>query len=220
MVEEARSLVDQGFFMLKLKTGINPGAEIGMIRAVREAVGPKVGLKLDANQGWNLKEALRVLWAVEGCAIEVVEQPLPEWDLKGSAELRKLVAPPIMLDEGLKSPQDLIRIIEERAADMVNIKLLKCGGLYPAAAINSIAEAAGMICQIGSLDTTVGSAAAAHLATAKRNIRYAEIVGPTRIARDVASGLTIRGEKVIVGEGPGLGIFMNRDLLEAEDPKG
>ena len=216
MVEEARSLVGQGFSMLKLKTGIDPRAEIVMIKAVREAVGPKVGLKLDANQGWTLKEALKVLGAVEACAIEVVEQPLPEWDLKGSAELRRLVAPPIMLDEGIKSPQDVIRIIEERAADMVNIKLLKCGGLYPASAINSIAEAAGMVCQIGSLDTTVGSAAAAHLATAKRNIRYAEIVGPTRIARDVASGLTIRGDRVLVGEGPGLGISVNRVMLEGD----
>jgi L-alanine-DL-glutamate epimerase-like enolase superfamily enzyme len=216
MVSEARSLVDQGFSLLKLKTGIDPDAEIAMVKAVREAVGPKVGLKLDANQGWNLKQALKILRAVEDCSIEVVEQPLPEWDLKGSAELRKLVVPPIMLDEGVKSPQDVIRIVEERAADMINIKLLKCGGLYPASAINSIAEAAGMICQVGSLDTTVGSAAVAHLATAKKNIRYAEIVGPTRIARDVASGLTIRGEKVIVGEGPGLGISVNRDLLERE----
>ena len=217
MVEEARFLVGQGFSVLKLKTGIDPDAEIAMVKAVREAVGPKVGLKLDANQGWNFKQALKVLRAVEDCSIEVVEQPLPEWDLKGSAELRRLVAPPIMLDEGVKSPQDVIRIVEERAADMINIKLLKCGGLYPASAINSIAEAAGMICQIGSLDTTVGSAAAAHLATAKKNIRYAEIAGPTRIARDVASGLTIRGEKVLVGGGPGLGISVDGALLESEN---
>ena len=74
-----------------------------------------------------------------------------------------------------------------------------------------------MICQIGSLDATVGSATAAHLATAKKNIRYAEIVGPTRIARDAASGLTIRGEKVFVGDGPGLGISVDGALLESEN---
>ncbi len=214
MVSEARSLVEQGFSVLKLKTGIDPDTEIAMVRSVRDAVGPKVGLKLDANQGWTFKQALKVLRAVENCSIEVVEQPLPEWDLKGSAELRKLVAPPIMLDEGVKSPADVVRVVEEKAADMINIKLLKCGGLYPAASVNSIAEAAGMICQIGSLDTTVGSAAAAHLATAKKNIRYAEIVGPTRIARDVASGLAICGEKVRVSGEPGLGISVDRSLLE------
>ena len=184
VLDEAVSLVEQGYSTLKIKTGVDPEGEIRMIRDIRRAVGPKVRLKLDANQGWNLREAVRVVTAVEDCGIEVVEQPLPAWDLSGSAQLRGLIRPPIMLDEGVKTPQDAIRVIETQAADMINIKLLKCGGLYPAQAINSIAESAGLVCQIGSLDTTVGTAAATHLAMAKKNIRYAELVGPTRLKRD------------------------------------
>jgi len=213
-VKEAASLVKQGFSTLKIKTGVDPLAEIKMIKDIRRAVGPAVRLKLDANQGWSLPEAVRVINAVEDCDIEVVEQPLPAWDYSGSARLRRLIRPPIMLDEGIKTPQDAVRVIETGAADMLNIKLLKCGGLYPAQAINSIAEAAGLVCQIGSLDTTIGTAAAAHLAMAKKNIRYAELVGPTRLKSDLASGLVIKKGMVRVPDGPGFGITVDTAKLK------
>ena len=214
VLEEAVSLVKQGYSVLKIKTGVDPEGEIKMIKDIRRAVGPEIRLKLDANQGWNLREAVRVITAVEDCNIEIVEQPLPVWDMTGSARLRSLVRPPIMLDEGIKTPQDAIRIIETQAADMINIKLLKCGGLYPAQAINSIAESAGLVCQIGSLDTTVGTAAATHLAMAKKNIRYAELVGPTRLKQDIATGLTVEKGMVRVADGPGFGITVDKDMLK------
>jgi L-alanine-DL-glutamate epimerase-like enolase superfamily enzyme len=216
-LDEARRLVAQGFKILKLKTGIDPDAEIKMIREIRRAVGSKIRLKLDANQGWTLSEALRVLQAVEDCRIEVVEQPLPAWDLKASAELRRRVAMPIMLDEGVHSAHDVIRIYEAGAADMINIKFVKTGGIYPAQSVAATAQAAGMICQIGSLDTSIGSAAAAHVALAWRNIRYAEIVGPTRLKKDAARGLTIDGDQVIVGDAAGLGIEVDWSNLSGED---
>jgi L-alanine-DL-glutamate epimerase-like enolase superfamily enzyme len=211
---EAKNLVDQGYSILKLKTGSDPENEIKMIREIRQLVGPDIRLKLDANQGWILREALNVIRAVEHCDIEVVEQPLPAWDLKGSAELRQSIDPPVMLDEGIHSPSDVIQIVEAGAADMINIKLIKTGGLYPALAVNAVAEAASMICQIGSLDTTIGSAAAAHLAMAKNNIRYAEIAGPTRLKKDVAQGLTISGGMVRIEDGPGYGIRVDPDGLK------
>ena len=213
-VKEATELVSTGFTILKLKTGVDPQAEIKMIRDVRQAVGPDIRLKLDANQGWTLREAVKVLSAVEDCDIEVVEQPLPAWDLKGSAELRKMITPPVMLDEGVHSSRDILRIVETGAADMVNIKLLKTGGLFPAVALANVAEAAGLICQVGSLDTTVGTAAAVHLALAKRNIRYAEVVGPTRLREDIARGLSIAGEWISVPDKPGLGIDINTDMVD------
>jgi len=121
-----------------------------------------------------------------------------------------------MLDEGIHSPSDVIRIVEAGAADMINIKLIKTGGLYPAQAVNAVAQAAGMICQIGSLDTTIGSAAATHLAMAKSNIRYAEIVGPTRLKRDVAGGLVITGGRVCATDAPGYGITVDPGVLRDE----
>jgi L-alanine-DL-glutamate epimerase-like enolase superfamily enzyme len=176
-------------------------------------VGPAARIKLDANQGWTLRDAVKVIRAVEDCNIEVVEQPLAAWNLRGSAELRRLITPPIMLDEGVHSPSDVVRIIEAAAADMINIKLIKTGGLYPALSVNAVAEAAGLVCQIGSLDTTIGSAAATHLAMAKTNIRYAEIVGPTRLKQDVAEGLTITGGWVFPTDDPGYGITVDPAIL-------
>ena len=214
IIEEATDLVRQGFRILKIKTGVDPDGEIRMIREIRQAVGPDIRLKLDANQGWILRGAVKVVRAVDSCDIEIVEQPLPAWDLKASAELRRLIDPPVMLDEGVHSPSDVIQIAEAGAADMINIKLIKTGGLYPALAVNAVAEAAGIVCQIGSLDTSIGSAAAAHLAMAKNNIRYAEIVGPTRLKQDVAEGLTISEGVVSITEGPGFGIRVNPDELK------
>ena len=213
VVAEAKGLIEQGFSILKIKTGVDPDAEIHMIRKIRQAVGPTARIKLDANQGWTLRDAVKVIRAVEDCNIEVVEQPLAASDLRGSAELRRLVTPPIMLDEGVHSPSDVVRIIEAGAADMINIKFIKTGGLYPALSVNAVAEAAGMVCQIGSLDTTIGSAAATHLAMAKANIRYAEIVGPTRLQRDVAEGLTITGGRISPTDDPGYGITVNPAVL-------
>ena len=212
-LDEARELTAQGYKTLKLKTGIDPEAEIKMIRAVRQAVGPEIHLKLDANQGWSLPEAVKVLRAVEDEQIQIVEQPLPAWDLKGSAELRRQVSAPIMLDEGVHSPHDVIRIIEAGAADMLNIKLAKTGGIFHALSIVSIAQAAGMACQIGTLDTSIGSAAAAHLVLAKSNIRYAEINGPTRMKRDTAKGLEFENGWVRVPELPGLGLTVDLNGL-------
>jgi o-succinylbenzoate synthase len=213
MLEEAKSLAGQGYKTLKLKTGIDPDAEIIMIREVRRTVGPDIHLKLDANQGWSLPEAVRVLRAVEDQQIQIVEQPLPAWDLKGSAELRRQVSQPIMLDEGIQSPHDAIRIIEAGAADMLNIKLAKTGGIYHALSIVNIAQAAGMACQIGTLDTSIGSAAAAHLTLAKANIHYAEINGPTRFSQDTASGLDFANGEVRVPARPGLGLRVDLSTL-------
>jgi len=214
VVEEAESLVAQGFSILKIKTGVDPDGEIRMIREIREVVGPDIRLKLDANQGWTLREAVKVVRAVEDLDIEVVEQPLPAWDLKGSAQLRQLITPPVMLDEGIHSPSDVIRIIAAGAADMINIKLIKTGGLYPAQAVNAVSEAAGLVCQIGSLDTSIGSAAAAHLAMAKYNVQYAEIVGPLRLKQDAADGMTISKGKVSLLEKPGFGISIDPGIFK------
>ena len=138
IIEEAISLANQGFKILKIKTGVDPEGEIRMIREIRQAVGPDIRLKLDANQGWILREAVKVVRSAEAYNIEIVEQPLPAWDLKASAELRTHIDPPVMLDEGVHSPSDVIQIIEAGAADMINIKLIKTGGLYPAMAVNAL----------------------------------------------------------------------------------
>jgi L-alanine-DL-glutamate epimerase-like enolase superfamily enzyme len=213
MVAQARRVVAAGFGTLKIKTGVNAAKEIAAIRAIREAVGPTVHLKLDANQGWTLPEAVRFLAEVERCDIQMVEQPLPAWDLVGSAELRRRTPIPVMLDEGVKSIHDAIRAIEAGACDYINIKLLKSGGLYPATKLVAVAESAGIACQVGTLDTSIGSAAGVHLVHARPAIRFAEINGPGRLEFDVASGFNLSDGKASVAAGPGLGILPDVERL-------
>ncbi len=208
MVAQAEHSVQAGFGTLKLKTGINAVSERLAVSAIRAAVGPDVYLKLDANQGWGLQEASAFLSSVEKFDIQMVEQPLPAWDLAGHAALRARTPIPIMLDESVHSPHDATRAIDAGACDYLNIKLVKTGGLYPALKLVAVAQSAGVTCQIGSLDTTIGSAAAIHLARARPDtIRFVEINGPTRLERDFATGYHFSEGTVWVDNAPGLGVL-------------
>lgn len=213
MVDQARAYVADGFATLKIKTGVDEAAELAAVAAIREAVGPAIKLKLDANQGWALQEATRFLAAVERHDIEMVEQPLPVWDFAGHAELRRRTPIPVMLDESIHGPRDVLRAIDVGAADYVNIKLLKTGGLAPARELAALAEAAGITCQIGTLDSSIGSAAALHLVHACGAIRFAEINGPSRLAADIATGFTIENGKADVAAGPGFGLTVDQAAI-------
>ncbi len=214
MVDEARREVGNGFGTLKIKTGVNEVAELEAIARIRDAVGPDVHLKLDANQGWTLPEATTFLAKAERFGIQMVEQPLPVWDMAGAAELRRRTPVPVMLDEAIKSPQDALRAIDMAAADYFNLKLLKTGGLRPALDIIALAQSAGIACQIGTLDTTIGSAAAVHLVHARGALRFAEINGPTRLAADIAQGFSVADGCAQVSPGPGLGIAVDPAALQ------
>lgn len=218
MVAQARAFVAAGFRTLKLKTGLDEATERTAIGAVRAAVGPDIKLKLDANQGWSLHQATRFLASVEQHDIQMVEQPLAAWDLNGHAELRRRTPIPVMLDESVHGARHALRAIDAGAADMINIKLIKTGGLIPARDLAALCDAAGIACQIGTLDTSIGSAAAAHLVHACPAIRFAEINGPTRLARDLATGFQVSDGHAILTEGPGLGIHIDQPAIEEMSP--
>jgi L-alanine-DL-glutamate epimerase-like enolase superfamily enzyme len=219
MVDQARAFAGAGFRTLKIKTGIDEAAELAAIAAIREAVGPDVHLKLDANQAWNLPDATRFLNKAARYNIQMIEQPLPAFDYRGSAELRRRVPMPVMLDEGVRSAEDAFKAIEANACDYINIKLVKTGGLYPASKLVAVAESAGVPCQIGTLDTTIGSAAAVHLVHARPAIRFAEINGPSRVSFDLASGFVLAQGRADITPGPGLGVTIDRSRLRFDQEK-
>lgn len=218
MVAQAVRNVEAGFRTLKIKTGVDGAAEREAIAAIRSSVGPDIHLKLDANQAWSLQEAARFLDDVAGHDIQMIEQPLPAWDYNGSAELRRRTAIPVMLDEGVHSPQDAMKAISAGACDYINIKLVKTGGLFPAMKLLAVAESAGIVCQIGSLDTPVGSAAAIHLVHARKVLRFAEINGPTRLLHNYADGFSLVDGCADVEAGPGLGVTADLQALGFADP--
>ena len=176
MAKDAVKAVKKGFKALKVKVGVNPEEDIERIRLIREAVGKKVDIRIDANQGWTPKQAIEVLNKIEKFNIQFAEQPVPAEDLKGLIEVKRNSPIPIMADESVHSPEDALRLIRAEAVDLINIKLMKSGGIHKAKKIAAIAEAAGIPCMIGCMgESEIGIAAGAHLAAAVKNIQYADL---------------------------------------------
>jgi L-alanine-DL-glutamate epimerase-like enolase superfamily enzyme len=177
MSAKAKKYAEQGFDAIKTKVGLEFEDDIMRIRGIRNAVGPSVKIRLDANQGWTPKEALRNIEALNEYDLELVEQPVPYYDIDGLAYVTAHSPVPIMSDESAFDSKDALRLIKERAVDLVNIKLMKCGGIYEALRINSICEAAGVECMLGCMveESNIGISAAASLGAALRNITRADL---------------------------------------------
>lgn len=210
MKEDALRFIKEGFTALKIKVGMDINKDIERVKAVRAAVGKDIKLRLDANQGWATKEAIRGIRRLEdaGLDIELVEQPVKAWDIEGLKFVTDNVETPIMADESMFSPYDAFKILSMRAADMINIKLMKCGGIHNALRIVSIAEACGVECMVGSMiESKVSITAAAHLACAKKNITRFDLDAVVLLGEDpVVGGLKVDIPTVILSNKPGLGI--------------
>jgi o-succinylbenzoate synthase len=212
----AAERVIDGFRTLKVKVGTDAKGDVARVRAVAEAVGDGVTIRLDANQGWTSKQAVKVMTALEGAGvpIELVEQPVPARDLAGLAFVTARVATPVLADESVYDLVDLVRLLELRAADLVNIKLAKCGGLGQAAAMVRLAHAAGMGTMIGSMmETHVGVGAAASLMVGQGGPAAAgswatpDLDAAWWLTRSpVAGGPSYTGDRIVLPDLPGLGI--------------
>ncbi|MBU3109960.1 dipeptide epimerase [Clostridium lacusfryxellense] len=210
MAEDSVDAVSLGYKTLKIKVGKEVALDIKRLQKVREVIGPDIKLRIDANQGWAPKEAVKILRRMEdlGLDIELVEQPVEAHDFEGLKFVSDNVYIPVMADESVFSPRDALRIMQMRAADLINIKLMKTGGIYNALKICTIAEIYGVECMIGCmLEAKVSVTAAAHLAAAKSVITKIDLDGPVLCKGDPIIGGVIFKESIItIGDGPGLGI--------------
>ena len=218
MCTDALLAKEQGFHALKLKVGIDPEIDLKRVEAVRRAVGNDIKLRLDANQGWNAVEAVRLIRAFEdrGLDIELVEQPVRALDFEGMKYVTDNVSTPIMADESMFSPADALRLLQMRAAGLLNIKLMKCGGIYNALKINAIAETFGVECMLGSMiESKISLTAATHLAAAKKNITRVDLDAAILLAEDPVQGGFIKKIPFFFpGNAPGLGITGVDGLLD------
>lgn len=214
MAQEAADAVANGYDSIKIKVGLHRDTDIERVRAVRKAVGKSVKIRVDANQGWrNRSDTLYVLQRIEDCDIDWIEQPVTADDLVALADVRRQTILLVMVDEGLHDLRDMRQVIALGAADRINIKLMKCGGLYPALKLVSQAEMAGMECQIGSMvESSVATAAGAHLSVAKKNITSNEMVGPLMFTKDIGA-LHYEGSRLHLCDKPGLGIEVDEQTL-------
>ncbi|WP_230398829.1 dipeptide epimerase [Novisyntrophococcus fermenticellae] len=210
MAGDSIHAVKRGFETLKIKVGKDARTDLERMKAIRNAVGYDVKLRIDANQGWKPKEAVQALRKMEdaGLDIEFVEQPVEAHDIEGMKFVTDHVSIPVLADESVFSPQDALTILQRRAADLINIKLMKTGGLYNALKICSIAETYGVECMIGCmLEAKVSVNAAVHLAAAKRIITKIDLDGPVLCSEDpVEGGAAFDEYRITPGDAPGLGI--------------
>jgi len=210
--EAAATRVKEGFSTLKLKVGADAAGDLARIHAVREAAGPGVTIRLDANQGWTAREAVRIIHGLEDArlGIEFVEQPVPHWDLDGLAWVSDRVETPIMADESVSSVRDLVEVIRRRAADLVNVKLAKCGGLTNARTLLELARAHGLGTVVGSMmEGPVGIGAAASLVAAYPTTAVSDLDAAWWLATSpVTGGIRYEGSDVVLPDGPGLGVAL------------
>ncbi|MCT3253229.1 dipeptide epimerase [Lentilactobacillus buchneri] len=210
MITQAQDLITKGFTTLKIKVGDDSEeADLDKIVAIRKAVGPAIQIRLDANQGWHPKQAVAVINRMRelNLNVQLVEQPVKATDFDGLAYVTANTTTMIMADESIFSIEDAARIISMRGCDIINLKLMKAGGIDNAVKINTLAEAAGIPCMVGSMiESSVSVTAAAHLAAAKRNIQYVDLDASMMFSSNpIAGGIINQKNEISFPDLPGLG---------------
>lgn len=211
LASAAKERIAEGFDVLKLKVGTGDAVtETVRVKAVRKAVGPDPRIRLDANQGWTPRAAVRAIHALEdaGCDVELVEQPVHAADLEGMAWISDRVETPILADESVYGVRDLVTLIRHRAADLVNVKLAKCGGLAPARTMLELAREHGLGTVVGSMmEGPVGVGAAAALVAAHPTTAVPDLDAAWWLRESpVAGGIRYDGPVIHLPGGTGLGV--------------
>ncbi|MCY1719490.1 dipeptide epimerase [Prolixibacteraceae bacterium Z1-6] len=217
MVEDAKKIIAGGFEIIKVKLGHSKGKDIKSIRLIREAVGPNVPIRLDANQGWTAKETPAILNELAPYNIQHCEEPIPRWDFMELPAICKNSPIPIMADETCCDHHDAKRLIQLEACHRINIKLSKSSGIFKALKIIELAEAADMEIQIGGfLESRLGFTASAHLALASDTIVYYDFDTPLMMVEDPVSGgiQYDKNGRITLPETPGLGASIHPDFLK------
>ena len=201
-----------GFRTLKMKAGVDPDEDICRIKAVRQAVGGDMAIRVDANQGYDFATAWRVLSALRDEELQYFEQPLPRWDWRGLQALRQSGVP-IGADESLHSVRDAVVLAENRCVDVFVLKLIKTGGLRPALDIVAIAAAAGIRCVVTSVfDTQLGAAHCLQLAAALPETLSCDLTCYASQPEWGESCHRLENGALTVGAGAGCGVTKLREL--------
>lgn len=208
-VERAKDWISRGFRALKLKGGLSVEGDIERVRRVREVVGPRIELRFDANQGFSVEETVLFFQGVRDAKLELIEQPTSKGKPDAMERLVRRIPIPVMADEALMTVGDAFRVARDGLADMMNVKLMKVGGIQEALHINSVSVSAGLEVMVGCMDESgLGIAAGLHLALARPNVMYADLDGHLDLLDDPAAG-AVRIEKGMMFpvDGPGLGFL-------------
>ncbi len=218
-IATAWEAIAPGFQCVKLKVGLGGSVqeEVKRVAAVRDAIGPAMHLRLDANEAWNLEEAIAILSQCVPYNIQYVEQPLKAHDLAGMHTLRRSVPIPIAVDEALHSLESAQLVLDNEAADVLVIKPQLAGGLRAGRQIIQAAAERGVRSVITSaIETGIGVAAALHLAAASPAVTLECGLATLHLLVDdlVMNDLPVRDGFLAVPTDPGLGVALDREALD------
>jgi L-alanine-DL-glutamate epimerase-like enolase superfamily enzyme len=204
-VEMARDRARQGFRILKLKGGLEPQEDVRRVQAVHDAL-PHFTLRLDAEQGYSVQQALDVARAL-GSTLEMQEQPTPAADLGALRQVTQASPVPVLADESLQGPASALEIASQRAADGLSIKLVTCGGLRCARQVDAIARAAQLATMVGCVnEPALLIAAGLNFALSSPSVRYGDLDGHFDMLDDpTVPGFIFDQGWLIATDAPGLG---------------
>ncbi|MDH7508772.1 MAG: dipeptide epimerase [Methanomassiliicoccales archaeon] len=213
-VKKAANAVKSGFRVLKIKTGLDVNGDIRRVGAIRDVVGSGIRLRVDCNQGYSFEEAKRFVEELDCLDVEFVEQPVSASDFESMKKLSSISSIPIMADESAKTLDDVNRIIREDCASMINLKLVKFGGIHSAVIIDTLCKDHGIGIQVGCMSECAASIAGGlHFALSGKAVKYADLDSHFSFVNDPTNGVEFRDGRLYTSGSPGLGV----NLIVSED---
>ena len=216
MVDDAVSWVEKGFRTLKVKLGGHDGLDVERVKRIRDAVGSDIRIRVDANQGWSPKEAVRISKSLERYDVEMIEQPVKAWDLEGLKYVKERSGIPIVADEAVHNSNDLKLLLMFDAVDGINVKLSKAGGLVEATRMVEIAKTFGKELMIGCMiESSLGMAIGSHLVASTGAFKYIDLDSDITLkSQPVLKPLKRSADRIIIESRPGFGVEPDENKLE------
>ena len=217
MALDAVKIKNEGYPAIKVKLGLNGKTDVVRMRAIREAVGKDIPLRIDANQGWEVKEAIETLQALGEFDIQHCEEPIARWNFMRLAEVRKASPIPIMADESCCDEHDAERLLQLDACDYFNIKIGKSGGLFKGLKIVELAKQKNLQLQVGAMvESRIAMTAFAHFSLCSPLIVHFDFDTALMFTEDPVTGGIIyeKNGVVKVPEVPGLGATVDKGWLD------
>ena len=205
---QAVELLNEGVTVFKIKLGSGIEKDYSRVEKVRKTIGDDKQLYVDFNQSYTAKKAIALSEKISRFNIEFLEQPVPADDVKALRFVKDHTTIPVMADEAVKSPQDAVRVIQNEAADMINLKLMKSGGITDGIAIIKTCQSFRIPVMIGCMvETRLANTAGLHIGLSYPAVKYTDLDGFSSLKEDIVTGgLVFKNGKNYLQDGPGLGV--------------